>query len=205
MSRFYRSARRKLIADASGQAMVEFGLFLTLLLILMSAAIDFGRALYTMQVMAQLTRQGSNLASREYAGTTNGLPNAVTALINGESGLIIAAKGTSPGYGKVIITQIENTAANNTATPIYTITGQASQGPLSNTSQLGPGGVGTNVTSKMPALFLPGTLQVNQYTYLTEIFYTFTPITPIGKLTQNWPVSGSAISLPSTLYNYTYF
>ena len=39
----------------------------TLMLIVMCACIDFGRALNDVQVMADLTRQGSNLASR---GTT---------------------------------------------------------------------------------------------------------------------------------------
>src|ERR1017187_2500492 len=65
MSPVYRSARGKLIANDSGQAIMEFGLIVPLLLIFMCAAIDFGRALNTMQVIAQLTRQGSNLASRD--------------------------------------------------------------------------------------------------------------------------------------------
>src|ERR1035441_10686687 len=95
MSPFYRSARGKLIANDSGQAIVEFGLIVPLLLIFMCAAIDFGRALNTMQVLAQLTRQGSNLASRDdtcsdgasLSAPMNTLTCSVEALMAGQSGL----------------------------------------------------------------------------------------------------------------------
>jgi Flp pilus assembly protein TadG len=175
--------------------MVEFALIVPMLLILVSASIDFGRALYTMQVMAELTRQGSNLASRD-----DTLPNAVSALIAGESGLNI---GT---YGEVIITQVTNTGT--TASPTYTMTGQATGGGLVEASRVGTysSSTGAKNTATMPAAFVAGTLQASQSTYITEIFYQFTPITPLLTLTKNWPKKGAAgIGLPSMLYDYTYF
>ncbi len=192
MSLFYRSSPRRLTANESGQAMVEFALIVPLLLILVSASIDFGRALYTMQVMAQLTRQGSNLASRD-----DTLPNAVSALIAGESGLNIAT------YGEVIITQVTNTGT--TASPAYTMTGQATGGGLVEASRIGTYVSGGTDKATMPAAFVAGTLQASQSTYITEIFYQFTPLTPLLTLTQNWPSKGAGIALPSMLYDYTYF
>ena len=188
MSRFYRLARSELKADESGQAMVELAFLVVLLLMLACASLEFGRALYTMQVMAELSRQGSNLASRD-----DTLPNAVSALIAGESGLNIATSGD------VIITAIENTGT--TASPIYTMTGQASSGGIAEASKVGTYSTltGAKNTATMPAGFATGTLQGSQTTYVTEIFYSFTPLTPIGKLTNN------AIGMPSLLYDYTYF
>jgi Flp pilus assembly protein TadG len=152
----------------------------SLLLVLICGSIDFGRALNDLQTMADLTRQGSNLASR---GTT--LTESTAAVISGESGLDLA------NHGVVIITSITN---NSSA---FTITGQATQGALAQTSKIGTG-IGTNVTSTLPTA-AKSSLQNGQTIFVTEIYYTFSPLTPIGKLT------ASAISLPSTLYNSAYF
>src|ERR1039458_7543233 len=97
MSRFYRSVRRRLTAKQYGQAMVEFALAVTVVLLLICVAIDFGRVMNDMQVMAELTRQGSNLASRY-----NTLPVAVSALASGTSGLNLAS------YGEIMITSVGN-------------------------------------------------------------------------------------------------
>jgi Flp pilus assembly protein TadG len=188
--------------------MVEFAFIVTLLLIFMCAAIDIGRALNTMQLIAQLTRQGSSLASRDdscSAGASlsppmNTLTCSAQALIAGDSGLGISKNG------EVITTAVENTGT--TLSPIYMITGQYSQGGLSVTSRVGTW-TGANTPATVPAQFGTGTggtpLQASQTMYVTEIFYTFKAITPIGTLTQNWPAHGTAISLPTTLYDVAYF
>ena len=209
----YRSARAKLIANDSGQAMVEFAFIVPLLLIMMCAAIDFGRALNTMQVIAELSRQGSSLASRIdtcAAGAGLGEPMetltcSVQALVaaplvagqSGQSGLSI---GT---YGEIIATAVQNTGT--TASPTYMITGQYSQGGISQTSKIGTYSTKTGAanTATVPAAFSTATgdqpLQAGQTMYVTEIFYTFTPITPIGKLTN------SVVNLPTLMYNVAYF
>jgi Flp pilus assembly protein TadG len=206
----YRSARATLIANGSGQAMVEFAFIVPLLLIMMCAAIDFGRALNTMQVIAELSRQGSSLASRIdtcAAGAGLGEPMetltcSVQALVaaplvagqSGQSGLSI---GT---YGEIIATAVQNTGT--TASPTYMITGQYSQGGISKTSHVGTW-TGSNTPATVPAAFSTAKgdqpLQAGQTMYVTEIFYTFTAITPIGKLTN------SVVNLPTLLYNSAYF
>lgn len=180
MQQFHRSGRARFMARESGQASVELAFTVVLLLVLMCGAIDFGRALNDLQTMADLTRQGSNLASR---GTT--LSEAAAAVISGESGLDLA------NHGVVIITSVTNNSS------VFTITGQASQGLLPQSSKLGTG-VGANVTGTLPAA-AESSLQNGQTIFVTEIFYAFTPLTPIGTLTNN------AINLPSTLYNSAYF
>ena len=129
---------------------------MTLLLVLICASVDFGRALNDLQTMADLTRQGSNLASR---GTS--LPEAAAAVISGQSGLDLANNGV------VIITSVVNNSN------VFTISGQASQGRLSQTSKIGTG-VGTNVTRTLPVA-AQNSLQNGQTIFVTEIFYGYTP------------------------------
>jgi Flp pilus assembly protein TadG len=176
----FRSARAMFTACDPGQAAVELALAVTLLLVLICGTIDFGRALNDLQTMADLTRQGCNLASR---GTT--LTQAAAGVISGESGLDLANKGL------VIITSITNNSS------VFTISGQASQGKLAQSSKIGTG-VGTNVTSTLPTA-AKNSIQNGQTIFVTEIFYGFTPVTPIGGITNN------AINMPATLYNSAYF
>jgi Flp pilus assembly protein TadG len=177
-----------LITSVSGQAIAEFAMAVTILLIFIFAAIDFGRALNDLQVMADLTRQGSDLASR---GTPlGGNTGAVAAVVSGESSLDLV------NNGNVIITAVTNT--NN----VYKISGQDSsttdgRTKLSTTSKIGTG-VGTNVSATLPAA-AQSLLQNGQTLFITEVFYGFTALTPIGTITNG------AVNMPTTLYDSAYF
>lgn len=170
------SAGTKIKAYESGQAALEFAIIATLLLVLVFALVDFGRALNYMQVMIGLSRQGSNLASR---GDT--LSQSAAAVIAGDTPLDLARNG------EVIVTAVTNTGRVNI------VTGQVSQGGISRTSRIGQG-VGTE--AKVPAAAAT-MLQSGQTIYVTEVFYTYQPITPIGNLVK--------IIMPSTLYEAAYF
>ena len=161
-------------AGDSGQALVEFAISATLLLILVFGLIDFSRAIFIEQVITNLSGEGSSMASR---GTS--LAATATAIV-AASDLNLKASGT------VIVSSVFN---NNNK---IQLTGQVSQGGLGATSLIGSviGGPAT----------LPGTVtpQLNQTVYVTEVFYKYKPITPIGSLL-------TKIVLPKKLYDVAYY
>ncbi len=171
-----QSSRAAIKAARSGQATLEFGVAATVLLVLLLAVVDFSRALYDFQVMVGLTRQGSNLASR---GDT--LVQAASAVISGDAPLNLGSNG------EVIVTSVINVGG------VDQITGQASMGGTSNMSKVGTG-VGSRANVPPAAA---GMLQPGQTIYITEVYYTYTPITPIGNFVN--------LVLPSTLYEAAYF
>jgi Flp pilus assembly protein TadG len=158
--------------------MIEFAALVTVALVILFATIDFSRALYDLQVMSGLSRQGGNLASR---GST--LSDAASAVIAGQAPLNLSATG------KVIMTTIIDNKG------VYTISDQTSVGGMTPAplSKLGTG-VGNTATLSLAEQNM---LQSGQSIYVAEVFYSFQPITPIGNLLK--------IAMPSTLYEAAYF
>jgi Flp pilus assembly protein TadG len=172
----HHSVGDQVVANESGQAAVEFAMVATLVLMLLLAIIDFGRALNYLQVMVGLTRQGSNLASR---GTS--LAQSAAAVVAGSAPLNLS------NNGEVTVTSVAK--INN----VNTITGQASQGGISCTSKIGQG-VGNRATVPSAAATM---LQNGQTIFVTELCYSYRPITPIGNLVK--------MVMPPTLYEAAYF
>ena len=165
----------------SGQALVEFMFVAAILLLLLFGLIDFCRALSVRQVITSLTREGSNLASR---GTS--MSDAADAIVASAAPLSVTGSNA-----RVIITAVTN--SNNT----FTVTAQESRGSLSETSRIGPGGVGSTVSTN----FIPSTPvtipKPNRTVYITEVFYEFKAVTPVGDFLN--------FTLPSPLYDVAYF
>ena len=58
------SFRRNLLRDSRGQSILEFSIVMPILLLLVLGVVEFGFALLDQQVVTKLTREGSNLISR---------------------------------------------------------------------------------------------------------------------------------------------
>ena len=168
----------KRLGDERGAALIELAICVPLLLIMVFGLIDFSQIIFDNQVMSGLSRQGSDLASR---GTS--LAGTVSALAGQGASLNIGTRG------RIILTAVADDANNK---PEIIDQAESSTG-ISVTSAVGSG-IGTAATMPANAATV---LRAGQTVYVTEVFYSYSPMTPIGALLKT--------SLVSTLYDSAYF
>jgi Flp pilus assembly protein TadG len=146
-----------------------------MLVVLVFGMIDFGRAIMVRQILANISREAANLASR---GTT--LTNALTAVTGSAQPLDINLNGY------VILTVVTKDDSG-----VAIITDQQAVGGMHTASHVG---TGTGNAATLPNADLPA---VHQTLVAAEVFYRFLPITPVGKLL--------GIGTPTQLYDAAYF
>ncbi|OHE75354.1 MAG: hypothetical protein A2107_15775 [Verrucomicrobia bacterium GWF2_62_7] len=177
------SSKRHFCGRRKGQALMEFAMIVVILAIMVMGLVDYGRLFVVRQVMVNASREGANLAAR---GTT--LSNAVAAMVTTAPGMLF-----TNGYGTIIASTVTRSSSG-----VATVTGQVRYGASSFVSRIGSlNASGSNVT--LPSNQLP---QTNQTLYVTEVFYPFTPATPVGNLMGF--ISGNS-AMPASLYDVTYF
>jgi Flp pilus assembly protein TadG len=180
--------RAKRLKDERGNALVEMAICLPVFLILVFALIDFSQRILDQQMMSAISRQGSDLASRTKIvnGTTAdplGLQTIVSALVTQGNALNI---GTN---GRIILTAV----SDNTSGSPQIVDQQESTTGISVTSSIGSGN-GNPAT--MPSAASTA-LSTGHTLFVTEVFYSYSPMTPIGKFMKTSPAG--------TLYEAAYF
>jgi Flp pilus assembly protein TadG len=170
-----KSGRSQKVRGRSGQALIEFALVAVMLLLVLFAIIDFSRIILVREVMINVSREGANLISR---GTD--MTNALNALVTSAQPLNI----NSSGY--IILSSVINTNTDG----VPRVSEQQMTGGMLSTSKVGP--PGNVATLPNPQLPLP-----NQTLWVAEVFYSFTPVTPLGQLL--------GMTLPTTNYDAAFF
>ena len=177
---------KKINREKSGQALVELPFAFLVLCVFVFGIIDFGRAIYDVEVMKNLIGEGSSMASRGVSlGTT-----AQTVANYAGSDINLSIQGC------VMVTSVTNNSGS------LQVTGQASQGGIACTSKVGclsgQGSCGSS-SATLPAAASTALLAepTGSSLYVTEIFYTYNTITPISALLGQ--------SMPSQFYSVAYY
>ncbi|MCX6898689.1 MAG: pilus assembly protein [Verrucomicrobia bacterium] len=177
------SSERHFRGRRKGQALMEFAMIVVILAIMVMGLVDYGRLFVVRQVMVNASREGANLAAR---GTT--LSNAVAAMISTAPAMLF-----SNGYGTIIASTVTRSGSG-----VATVTGQVKYGATNFLSRIGSlNASGSSVT--LPSNQLP---QTNQTLYVTEVFYPFTPATPVANLMRFMSTNAA---MPTSLYDVTFF
>jgi len=187
--------KRKLFREESGQALIELAITATTLCVLIFGIVDFGRAIYDVQVMKNIAGEGSSIASNQLSGSTNAaLTAAQTVVTYAGSDLDMAHKGC------VIVTVVTNQGGGPPAT--LAITDQAYDCGITASSQIGCLN-GVNGCRSSQAT-LPQAAQdalrgqvVGSSLYVTEIYYNYNAITPVMSFLRG--------ALPSQFYTVAYY
>jgi len=167
----------KRLKNERGSALVELAFCLPMLLILVFGLIDFSQIIFCKQVICGLTRQGSNLASR---GTS--LADTLSALSTQGAALHIGTKG------RIIVTEVADVKGKP----------QIKDQVESSTGIVVTSAVGTGIGNPASVPSSANTvLNAGQTLYVTEVYYSYTPVTPIGNFLR--------ASVSPTLYESAYF
>jgi hypothetical protein len=200
---------KRLLRSEEGQSLLEFALVTPLILLLTLGVVEASYAVLDQHVVTKLTREGSNLISRDTS-----LADAVTAMKNmsnrpvnfdnGSSKIIfsvikrVATVGASNYNRDVIFQRYEyGTLAKSSALQFSGGSFGAAPNYEANNSD---GDTGLQVTNLPPNLTTLGGLL-----YVTEIYTRHTLITPLQPVTNLLCGNCGGISMPNTLYSIAYF
>jgi len=188
------------VKNQRGQAMVEMAIFMPLLILLCLGVVEVSYALLDQHVVTKLTREGSNLISRD--ATLEDAASAMTKMATRPIDFTTSSKvifsvikrvpttGTA-NYDKDILYQ-RYSYGGYTATSKLTTRGNGSFGSAPD-YQAKNSDTDTNLQiTNLPA----GLLTTGGMLYVTEVFTDHKLITPFDRF---------GVALPTTLYSIAYF
>jgi Flp pilus assembly protein TadG len=192
---------KSLLKDTRGQSVVEMAIMMPLLVIIVLGVIEVSYALLDQHVVTKMTREGSNLISRDtsLADAANALKAMSGRPVNfsSNSKLIfsVVRRGATTGtnnYNKdVLYARYEYGAIAGTSAISTRGSGSYGTGPEYEATNA-DGDTNIQVTT-LPAGI---TLSTGGTLYITEIFTTHELITPFDKF---------GVNVPKTLYSIAYF
>ncbi len=159
-----------------GIAAVELALILPILMMMAFVIIDFGRLIQARLVVTNTAREGGSLASRDIQSAAN----LITMLQAGASPLDLATDG------KIYVWKIKVGISAKDPDPFIDTTVSTNGGGLSVASSIGSGqanlGLSAQLYNHLEFDNSPGkkTADISEVT-VVEVFYRYTPITPISK------------------------
>jgi hypothetical protein len=188
------------IRASSGQSIVEFAILLPLVLVVALGVIETSYALLNQHVVTKLTREGSNLISRDSTiqDASNVLRNMSTAPVdfnNGTSTVIFSVlkRGGTSGtanYDRIYLYQRAKFGSLAASSKIVTQGGGSFGGPPNYEAANADNNSGLRVVNP-PAINVR-----NGYLYITEVYTTHNLITPLNRF---------GVTLPNRLYSIAYF
>jgi hypothetical protein len=192
---------KRLFQDTRGQSVVEFAVILPLLLVVVLGVIEVSYALLDQHVVTKLTREGSNLISRDTS-----LADAAAAM-KSMSGRPVDFST----HSKMIFSVVRRGATTGTSNFDKDVLYQRYEyGALAAASMLSTRGAGSygagpdyeaanaDSDTNLQVTNLPSgiVLSTGGTIYITEIFTTHELITPFDKF---------GVAVPKTLYSIAYF
>jgi hypothetical protein len=182
-----------------GQALLEFALVVPLILLLVLGVVEVSYAALDQHVVSRMSREGSNLISRDTTMT-----DAATALASMSSSPLNFNDGSSTVIFSVI-KQVATAGAPNFNKPVlyqrYVYGNFAGSSILNNPGgSFGPAPDYTAINSdndtNLQVSNAPATLAVGGLLYVTEIFTRHPLLTPLNQF---------GVQMPTSLYSIAYF
>jgi hypothetical protein len=192
---------RRLSCDA-GQGLIEFAIVAPIFLLLALGVAEFGYLMLDQHIVTKLTREGSNLISRDTS-----LQDAATAMrsmatrpvdFNGTNSRVIlsvikrGSTSSTPNWNKDILYQRHQIGGLPGASRLLTRGAVSFGGAPDYTAPNSDTNTNLQITNLPPTVSLaPGGM-----VYVTEVYTKHSPITPL---------EGFGLALPETLYSIAYF
>jgi Flp pilus assembly protein TadG len=202
MTRLFFFARRCRTAGERGQSLIEFALVLPLLIVLALGVVEISYGLLDHHVLTKLTREGSNLISRDTS-----LQDAATAMksmssrpINFDSGsrmiFSVLKKGATTGtanYDKVILYQRHEFGSLSGVRSKLNTTGT---GAFRGAPEYEA--INSDSDARLQLTNLPANLTLVRggMLYVTEIYTKHPALTPLDRF---------GVTVADTLYSVAYF